>query len=188
MTCSVKGVLTQNLRKVESVNGVVIRHDEISREAQHHPAPTPIAAWTTAARALAVRELLLQEARRTDIDADPCGGAGPASGHIQPSPRCRPDRRSAKHDHVVQPGRDLLARVLQFDQNSAGNSQTITSDTASSLPTKTQCVPDGNIANSPADSWSSNSNPSKRYVSCPRRTYHSPSLEAAGNSAPGGYS
>ena len=72
MTCSVKSVLTQNLRKVVSVNGVVIRHDDISREAQNHPATTPIKAWTAAARALAVRELLLQEARRADIDADPC--------------------------------------------------------------------------------------------------------------------
>ena len=71
MSCSVKSVLTQNLRKVVSVNGVVIRHDEISREAQNHPAPTPIAAWTAAARALAVRELLLQEARRIVIDAAP---------------------------------------------------------------------------------------------------------------------
>ena len=71
MSCSVKSVLTQNLRKVVSVNGVVVRHDEISREAQNHPAPTPIAAWTAAARALAVRELLLQEARRIVIDAEP---------------------------------------------------------------------------------------------------------------------
>ncbi len=71
MSCSVKSVLTQNLRKVVSVNGVVVRHDEISREAQNHPAPTPIAAWTAAARALAVRELLLQEARRIVIDAQP---------------------------------------------------------------------------------------------------------------------
>ena len=71
MSCSVKSVLTQNLRKVVSVNGVVMRHDEISREAQNHPAPTPIAAWTAAARALAVRELLLQEARRIVIDAQP---------------------------------------------------------------------------------------------------------------------
>ena len=54
-----------------SVNGVVIRHDEISREAQNHPAATPIAAWTAAARALAVRELLLQEARRIVVDAEP---------------------------------------------------------------------------------------------------------------------
>jgi peptidyl-prolyl cis-trans isomerase C len=71
MSCSVKSVLTQNLRKVVSVNGVVVRHDEISREAQNHPAPTPIAAWTAATRALAVRELLLQEARRIVIDAAP---------------------------------------------------------------------------------------------------------------------
>ncbi len=71
MSCSVKSLLTPNLRKVVSVNGVVVRHDEISREAQNHPAPTPIAAWTAAARALAVRELLLQEARRIVIDAQP---------------------------------------------------------------------------------------------------------------------
>ena len=71
MSCSVKGVLTQDLRKVVSVNGVTIRHDEISREAQNHPAPTPIAAWTAAARALAVRELLLQEARRKGLEPQP---------------------------------------------------------------------------------------------------------------------
>lgn len=71
MNCSVKSVLTHNLRKVVSVNGVVVRHDEISRETQNHPAPTPIAAWTAAARALAVRELLLQEARRIVIEAEP---------------------------------------------------------------------------------------------------------------------
>lgn len=71
MSCSVKSVLTQNLRRVVSVNGVVVRHDEISREAQNHPAATPIVAWTAAARALAVRELLLQEARRIVIDVEP---------------------------------------------------------------------------------------------------------------------
>ena len=71
MSCSVTSVLAQNLRKVVSVNGVVVRHDEISREAQNHPAATPIAAWTAAARALAVRELLLQEARRIVIDVEP---------------------------------------------------------------------------------------------------------------------
>jgi peptidyl-prolyl cis-trans isomerase C len=71
MSCSAKSTLTQNLRKVVSVNGVTIRHDEISREAQNHPAPTPIAAWTAAARALAVRELLLQEARRIGLELEP---------------------------------------------------------------------------------------------------------------------
>src|SRR6476620_12732779 len=71
MSCSVKGAIPQNLRKVVSVNGVVVRHDEISREAQNHPAATPIAAWTAAARALAIRELVLQEARRIVIDVEP---------------------------------------------------------------------------------------------------------------------
>jgi peptidyl-prolyl cis-trans isomerase C len=71
MNCSVNGALTQNPRKVVSVNGVTIRHDEISREAQNHPAPTPIAAWTAAARALVVRELLLQEARRNGLEPQP---------------------------------------------------------------------------------------------------------------------
>lgn len=71
MSCSAKSTLTQNLRKVVSVNGVTIRHDEISREAQNHPAATPIAAWTAAARALAVRELLLQEARRIGLEPEP---------------------------------------------------------------------------------------------------------------------
>ena len=53
------------------VNGVIVRHDNIAREAQNHPAPTPIAAWTAAARALAVRELLLQEARRIVVKRPP---------------------------------------------------------------------------------------------------------------------
>ena len=48
-----------------SVNGVTIAHDAISREAQNHPAAKSIEAWRAAARALAVRELLLQEARRS---------------------------------------------------------------------------------------------------------------------------
>jgi peptidyl-prolyl cis-trans isomerase C len=71
MGCSIKGAFAHGARKVVSVNGVVIPHDAISREAQHHPSATPIAAWTAAARALAVRELLLQEARRIGIDAAP---------------------------------------------------------------------------------------------------------------------
>jgi peptidyl-prolyl cis-trans isomerase C len=71
MGCSLKNVLAQGSRTVVSVNGVVIPHDAISREAQNHPAPTPVAAWTAAARALAVRELLLQEARSRGVKLDP---------------------------------------------------------------------------------------------------------------------
>lgn len=49
------------------VNGVQIDPEAIAREIQHHPAPDADAAWREAARALAVRELLLQEARRLDL-------------------------------------------------------------------------------------------------------------------------
>ncbi len=54
-----------------SVNGVKIARDAIVREMQNHAAPKPIAAWQQAARALVIRDLLLQEARRLDIAAEP---------------------------------------------------------------------------------------------------------------------
>lgn len=53
------------------VNGVEITPEAIAQEIQHHPAPTAETAWTEAARALAVRELLLQEARRLGLEPDP---------------------------------------------------------------------------------------------------------------------
>lgn len=57
------------------VNGVAIARDAIIREMQHHAAAKPIAAWQQAARALVVRELLLQEARRLDIVPEPISDA-----------------------------------------------------------------------------------------------------------------
>lgn len=53
------------------VNGIEIEPEAIAQEIQHHPAPDAETAWTEAARALAVRELLLQEARRLGISAEP---------------------------------------------------------------------------------------------------------------------
>ena len=53
------------------VNGIEISPEAIAQEIQHHPAPDAEAAWVEAARALAVRELLLQEARRAGLAADP---------------------------------------------------------------------------------------------------------------------
>lgn len=53
------------------VNGVEIAPEAIAQEIQHHPAGSPEAAWTEAARALAIRELLLQEARRLGLEGDP---------------------------------------------------------------------------------------------------------------------
>lgn len=54
-----------------SVNGVVIDRDAIARETQNHPAARPVDAWIAAARALVVRELLLQEARRLQMKPTP---------------------------------------------------------------------------------------------------------------------
>jgi peptidyl-prolyl cis-trans isomerase C len=58
-----------------SVNGVAIARDAIVREMQNHAAPKPIAAWQLAARALVIRELLLQEARRIGVVAEPASDA-----------------------------------------------------------------------------------------------------------------
>lgn len=54
-----------------TVNGVAIPRGEIALEVQHHPAPTAIEAWKAAARALVIRELLLQEASHLGIAAEP---------------------------------------------------------------------------------------------------------------------
>jgi len=71
MSCSLKPVLAEVRRTTLSVNGVVIPHDAVAREVQHHPESAPVRAWQQAARALALRELLLQEARRQGLTADP---------------------------------------------------------------------------------------------------------------------
>ena len=77
MSCSPQAALAAAKRVPVRVNGVTIPHDAISREAQNHPAPTPIAAFLAAARALAVRELLLQEAKACRVQAGPIvDGAG----------------------------------------------------------------------------------------------------------------
>jgi len=54
-----------------SVNGATIAEADILAEAQNHPAENPGAALVAAARALVVRELFLQEARRLGLEASP---------------------------------------------------------------------------------------------------------------------
>jgi peptidyl-prolyl cis-trans isomerase C len=68
--CSVKPAISAKPKTV-SVNGVAISRAAIARETQNHPADKPIEAWRAAARALAIRELLLQEARRLGFPAQP---------------------------------------------------------------------------------------------------------------------
>ncbi len=52
------------------VNGVEITEEAVRTEAQNHPADTPAGAFFSAARALVVRELLVQEAARLGIAPD----------------------------------------------------------------------------------------------------------------------
>lgn len=54
-----------------SVDGVVIPSKAIAAEVQNFPSRNPGEGWLAAARALAIRELLLQEARRLNIVAEP---------------------------------------------------------------------------------------------------------------------
>lgn len=56
-----------------TVNGVTIAAEAIAAEAQNHPMPRgkPGWAWQAAARALALREMMLQEARARDIAPEP---------------------------------------------------------------------------------------------------------------------
>ena len=70
-TCSAHAQIPTGKPAAVSVNGVTIARDAIVREMQHHAAPKPIAAWQQSARALVIRELLLQEARRLAIAAQP---------------------------------------------------------------------------------------------------------------------
>lgn len=53
------------------VNGMEIMPEAIAEEIQHHPAPDAETAWTEAARALAIRELLVQEAHRAGLSSEP---------------------------------------------------------------------------------------------------------------------
>lgn len=71
--CSAHAQIPAGKPAAVSVNGIAIARDAIVREMQHHPAPKPIAAWQQAARALVIRELLLQRARAIDLKPEPIG-------------------------------------------------------------------------------------------------------------------
>lgn len=71
MTCAVHAQVDAKRPAPVTVNGVTIARDAIAREIQNHPAEKPIAAWQDAARALVVRELLLQRARHLGLAPEP---------------------------------------------------------------------------------------------------------------------
>jgi peptidyl-prolyl cis-trans isomerase C len=71
ITCSAHAQIPVGKPAAVSVNGIAIARDAIVREMQHHPAAKPIVAWQQAARALVIRELLLQRARNIELKPDP---------------------------------------------------------------------------------------------------------------------
>lgn len=71
MSCSVHVQFPAGKPVTVSVNDVAIARDAIQREMQHHPASKPITAWQQAARALVVRELLLQRAKFLGLTPQP---------------------------------------------------------------------------------------------------------------------
>jgi len=95
MSCSVHADIPAGQPVAVSVNGVAIARDAIVREMQHHPAEKPIAAWQRAARALVVRELLLQRARHLGVTPEPLKDAD--------------DRRETDEEAMI---RALIAREV----------------------------------------------------------------------------
>ena len=71
MSCSVHTNIPAGKPVTVSVNGVTVARDAIVREMQNHPAAKPIEAWQKAARALVIRQLLLQRANVVGVAPEP---------------------------------------------------------------------------------------------------------------------
>ena len=95
-----------------SVNGVAIPNADIARETQHHRSSDPDEAWAMAARALAIRELLTQEADRLGIDADPIEDE---EGRRETPQEAR--YRALLEREVVVPRADEAACRRYYEQN-----------------------------------------------------------------------
>jgi peptidyl-prolyl cis-trans isomerase C len=114
MTCAIHGDSAFAKPATVSVNGIVIPRDAIAQETQHHPADKPIHAWQAAARALVIRELLLQEARRLDVEAEPAvDSQGRRETDDEASIRCLIERE------VTTPEPDEATCRRYHDQNRA---------------------------------------------------------------------
>lgn len=109
--CAVKPAIPDR-PKLVSVNGTIIPREAIARETQNHPASKPIEAWQAAARALAIRELLLQEARRLGLKAEP---ATDAEGRRETGDEAL--IRAVIEHEVITPEPDDAACRRYFEQN-----------------------------------------------------------------------
>ncbi len=113
-TCAAHAPMLAGKPVTVSVNGIAIARDAIVREMQHHTAEKPIAAWQQAARALVIRELLMQEARRLAIVAQPASdGSGRRETDEEAMMRGLIEREVA----VPEPDDDACRRY--YDRNRA---------------------------------------------------------------------
>lgn len=102
--CSVRSPDAFSARKEISVNGVVLPHEVIAAEAQNHAAASPAEAFGEAARALVIRELLLQEAKRRGLT---------------PAPEKNPEgRRETDEDALI---RVLVEQAIPQDEPDEGS-------------------------------------------------------------------
>lgn len=95
-----------------SVNGVAISSAEVARETQHHRSSDPDVAWVLATRALAIRELLAQEADRLGITAEPTEDE---EGRRETAQEAR--YRALLEREVVVPQADEAICRRYYDQN-----------------------------------------------------------------------
>ena len=95
------------------VNGKTISEELISRETQHHPASSPAEARQQAALALAVKELLLDEARRLKIEAQPEAADGKRETEEEALIRALIDKQVV----VPEPDRASCRRYFEANRN-----------------------------------------------------------------------
>lgn len=110
MDCSLPNTLPKP--RTISVNGKVIPREVVAREVQNHPAEKPILAWQAAARALVVRELLLQESARLGIEAEPLRDS---EGRFETGEEAA--MRALIEREVVTPEPDEAACLRFYEQN-----------------------------------------------------------------------
>ena len=96
-----------------SVNGTTIPRDDIVREMQNHPADKPAAAWQQAARALVIRELLLQRAAALGLEPEPLTEDGRRETDDEAL------MRSAVEHEVTVPEPDEATCRRYYDNNKA---------------------------------------------------------------------
>lgn len=113
MSCSLQQLAGLDRPRRVSVNGIAIAREDIARETQNHPADKPLAAWQAAARALVVRELLLQEAQRLKIVAQPLVDA---EGRRETEPEAQIRQLIAEQVRTPQADEEACRRYYQSNR------------------------------------------------------------------------